>query len=295
VPWDPSHVVYVWFDALLNYVTAVGWGDDTENFRRRWPAQHLVGKDIARFHAVIWPAVLMGQNASYILPYDIPANEYLTLEGENSELGIATIDPDENYSNQARAQAQNFQWTLPQSNIIDYVGLFRVFANGYLINATWQISAGYEITRQQTTKPVVGRSGWTDLGIISLPPGGYVHPFRYPVRIWLDGSTIGNLDYLIFMPIMQFRRIKFRGYNCVPGACVVDDGIRDELIYDFDGQSMPVLDGWGDPIEIWPVGILPGTRQQILMFAMTNDFGGAEPLRSADVQITVRPRYNVVP
>ena len=59
VPWDDSHVVYVWFDALLNYITAVGYGTDDEQFERRWPAVHLVGKDIARFHAVIWPAMLM--------------------------------------------------------------------------------------------------------------------------------------------------------------------------------------------------------------------------------------------
>ena len=59
VPWDDTHVVYVWFDALLNYITAIGYGVDDEQFERRWPAVHLVGKDIARFHAVIWPAMLM--------------------------------------------------------------------------------------------------------------------------------------------------------------------------------------------------------------------------------------------
>ena len=59
IPWDDSHVVYVWFEALMNYVTAIGYGVDDENFKRRWPATQLVGKDIARFHAVIWPAMLM--------------------------------------------------------------------------------------------------------------------------------------------------------------------------------------------------------------------------------------------
>ncbi|WBU37987.1 methionine--tRNA ligase [Homoserinibacter sp. YIM 151385] len=59
VPWDETHVVYVWFDALLNYISAVGYGVDDEEFARRWPAVQLVGKDIARFHAVIWPAMLM--------------------------------------------------------------------------------------------------------------------------------------------------------------------------------------------------------------------------------------------
>ena len=59
IPWDDSHVVYVWFDALLNYITATGWGLDDGEFDRRWPAIHIVGKDIARFHAVIWPSMLM--------------------------------------------------------------------------------------------------------------------------------------------------------------------------------------------------------------------------------------------
>ena len=59
IPWDDSHVVYVWFDALLNYISATGWGSDDDEFTQRWPAIHVVGKDIARFHAVIWPAMLM--------------------------------------------------------------------------------------------------------------------------------------------------------------------------------------------------------------------------------------------
>jgi len=61
VPGDPRHVVYVWFDALTNYISALGWGSSqTDKFERYWPAAtHLVGKDIVRFHAVIWPIMLM--------------------------------------------------------------------------------------------------------------------------------------------------------------------------------------------------------------------------------------------
>jgi methionyl-tRNA synthetase len=60
LPWDPAHVTYVWFDALFNYCTGVGYGDDDARFARWWPADyHLVGKDILRFHAVYWPAMLM--------------------------------------------------------------------------------------------------------------------------------------------------------------------------------------------------------------------------------------------
>ena len=60
VPGDPRHTIYVWFDALANYITALGWGNRSfQDFDRFWPALHLVGKDILRFHAVYWPAFLM--------------------------------------------------------------------------------------------------------------------------------------------------------------------------------------------------------------------------------------------
>ena len=61
VPNDPKHTVYVWLDALSNYITALGWGNERyKDFERYWPALHLVGKDILRFHTVYWPAFLMG-------------------------------------------------------------------------------------------------------------------------------------------------------------------------------------------------------------------------------------------
>lgn len=80
VPWDESHVVYVWFDALLNYITAVGYGQDDEQFARRWPAQHLVGKDILRFHAVIWPAMLIA--AGLDVPTGVFGHGWLLVGGE---------------------------------------------------------------------------------------------------------------------------------------------------------------------------------------------------------------------
>jgi len=60
LPWDPSHVTYVWFDALANYITAVGYGTDDAAFNANWPVDfHFIGKDIIRFHCVYWPAMLM--------------------------------------------------------------------------------------------------------------------------------------------------------------------------------------------------------------------------------------------
>ncbi|HZW83185.1 MAG TPA: methionine--tRNA ligase, partial [Candidatus Deferrimicrobium sp.] len=62
VPFDPKHVVYVWLDALINYISALEYGKKDEKFDRYWPAIHLMGKDIVRFHAVIWPIILLALN-----------------------------------------------------------------------------------------------------------------------------------------------------------------------------------------------------------------------------------------
>jgi methionyl-tRNA synthetase len=85
VPWDDAQVVYVWFDALLNYATAVGLDSsdagDAAKFKSTWPADvHLVGKDILRFHAVIWPAMLMA--AGIPLPRKVFAHGWLLVGGE---------------------------------------------------------------------------------------------------------------------------------------------------------------------------------------------------------------------
>ncbi|MCX6446207.1 MAG: methionine--tRNA ligase, partial [Actinobacteria bacterium] len=100
VPWDTKQVVYVWFDALLNYATAVGLTDAPDSdggkkFAQTWPADvHLVGKDILRFHAVIWPAMLMA--AGLAVPKKVFAHGWLLVGGEKmskSKLtGIAPSD-----------------------------------------------------------------------------------------------------------------------------------------------------------------------------------------------------------
>jgi methionyl-tRNA synthetase len=81
LPFDEGQVMYVWFDALLNYVSAIDYGIDGERFRSIWPAdRHLIGKEILRFHAVIWPAMLMA--AGLPLPRQVFAHGWLTVEGE---------------------------------------------------------------------------------------------------------------------------------------------------------------------------------------------------------------------
>jgi methionyl-tRNA synthetase len=89
LPWDPSHVCYVWFDALTNYVTAAGYGTDPARFGRVWPADiHLIGKDILRFHAVYWPAMLMAGGVEP--PLQVWAHGFLTVGGQKMSKTNAT-------------------------------------------------------------------------------------------------------------------------------------------------------------------------------------------------------------
>jgi methionyl-tRNA synthetase len=95
IPGDDSHVVYVWFDALINYISALGYGgEEMELFNRYWPANiHVVGKDITRFHCIIWPAMLMA--AGVELPGSIFAHGFISLAGEKmSKTRGNILDPD---------------------------------------------------------------------------------------------------------------------------------------------------------------------------------------------------------
>jgi len=93
MPNAPGHVIYVWIDALINYASAIGYPHDTEIFQRYWPADvHLIGKEINRFHSIIWPAMLM--SVGLPLPKKVYAHGWLTVNGQkiSKSLGNA-IDP----------------------------------------------------------------------------------------------------------------------------------------------------------------------------------------------------------
>lgn len=93
LPIDPEQAIYVWFDALINYLSGIGYGTDNEAFEKMWPANiHLVGKDIIKFHCALWPAMLMAANLP--LPEKVFAHGFFTINGDkiSKSLGNA-IDP----------------------------------------------------------------------------------------------------------------------------------------------------------------------------------------------------------
>lgn len=93
VPEDPTQVIYVWFDALINYMTAVGFGTDEKKYKKWWPAEvHLVGKDIIKFHCALWPAMLM--SAKLPIPKRVFAHGFFTVNGDKMSKSIGNVvDP----------------------------------------------------------------------------------------------------------------------------------------------------------------------------------------------------------
>ena len=93
VPTDDKHVIYVWFDALTNYLTPIGYLDDPEKFQKFWPANiHLVGKEIVRFHSIIWPCILMALDLP--LPKQVFGHGWLVVDGTKMSKSIGNVvDP----------------------------------------------------------------------------------------------------------------------------------------------------------------------------------------------------------
>ena len=97
VPDDPNHVMYVWFDALTNYVTAIGFPDDTAQFEKYWPADvHIMGKEIVRFHAVYWPAFLMA--AGLPLPKRIVGHGWWMMNDAKMSKSLGNVVRPESYT-----------------------------------------------------------------------------------------------------------------------------------------------------------------------------------------------------
>ncbi len=95
VPWDEKHVFYVWYDALINYLTAIGYGEDETRFEAWWPVvHHLIGKEIIRFHCVWWPAMCMA--AGIDPPAHVQVHGWLLVGGEKmSKSSLNQISPGE--------------------------------------------------------------------------------------------------------------------------------------------------------------------------------------------------------
>ncbi len=121
LPFDPSSVAYVWYDALINYVAAVGYGTDDKGFTNWWPADvHVIGKDITRFHCVVWPAMLMSVGLQ--LPRQVFGHGWVTFRGEKMSKSLGTVvDPLEAAD---RVGADALRWYLTREIVFGQDGDF---------------------------------------------------------------------------------------------------------------------------------------------------------------------------
>ena len=133
LPFDPKHVVYVWFDALINYLTAAGVefflkdpkSPQAKEFETRWPAKvHIIGKDISRFHCVYWPAMLMAMDMP--LPEQVFAHGFMTIKGDRMSKSSGNVVDPEEVSGQVGADA--FRYYLLAENQFAQDGNFALEA-----------------------------------------------------------------------------------------------------------------------------------------------------------------------
>ncbi|TSC54636.1 MAG: methionyl-tRNA synthetase [Parcubacteria group bacterium LiPW_30] len=107
VPNDKTHMMYVWCDALSNYITGVGYGRNEEQFNSLWPADmHIIGKDILRFHAVFWPAMLL--SAELPLPKSVLVHGFILSDGKKMSKSLGNVIDPEEYINEYGAEAFRF-------------------------------------------------------------------------------------------------------------------------------------------------------------------------------------------
>jgi methionyl-tRNA synthetase len=207
VPFDPEQTIYVWFDAVLNYITAVGYGHDDELFRKLWPADvHVIGKDITRFHCALWPAMLM--SAGVPLPKQVFAHGFVYNKGAKISKSAGTaLDPMDLFRvHGADAFRYYFMRECPfggDGNFSEerFTEVYNAdLANnlGNLYSRTLSMCLRYfdgALEGSGGVEPTAWRAGEGDLGALVRDLRELVGTFQYNValqRIWLDGLDPAN-------------------------------------------------------------------------------------------------------
>lgn len=221
-------------------------------------------------------------------------NYAVNLEGENSLLP-KTSHSSSAYSNGAYATAAAFYWSVS----LQYSGPFKLLMKGDMAGKDWHASVGFGYSGSAVPlyvgETVPGVDGWTDLGLFVLPPGARIHPQRTDFYIQVDGTGNGDLDFLMMMPVYQFRKLSFFDARAASTFFVEDDTWRRETsIINSYGRSSEV-DGYGHQIMLWPEKLLPDGANQMLVFTQEDTSNVVQSIRVAGVKVYARPRYEVLP
>jgi methionyl-tRNA synthetase len=188
VPDDPDHVIYVWIDALTNYITGVGYLTDEQSFKKWWPADlHLIGKDIVKFHCIFWPAMLMSCNIA--VPSLVFGHGFITVEGQKMSKTLGNVlDPNELVDQWG---ADSIRYYLFAANTFDQDG---DFARADMINTVnGHLANGYANLLNRTLKLI-------DTNCQSKVPAGKMNPDS------LNVAQQAERDYHRFMEQFEFAK-----------------------------------------------------------------------------------------
>ena len=237
VPFDPEQTIYVWFDALLNYITAIGYGTDQARFESVWPADvHVIGKDITRFHCALWPAMLL--SAGLPLPKKVFAHGFVYNKGAKiSKSGGTAVDPMDVFR---KYGADAFRYYFLRECPFGGDGDFSDDRFAALYNADLANNLGNNYSRvlsmcikyfdgTLTGASDVDVSAWRcglDLTSLVADLRGLVGSFQYNValqRIWLEVLDAINLYIQTTQP---FKLIKTDPEACKAVLVNLAEGLR---------------------------------------------------------------------
>ena len=248
VPGDEDHVIYVWFDALINYLSGIGYPD--ENYQKWWPAHvHVIGKDILRFHALIWPCMLMA--ADLELPRRIHAHGWWTLEGEKiSKSKGNTVDPRELADEYGRDALRFFllrqipfgeDGTMSDQAIVETINGNLANDLGNLVNRVLSMIEQYrdgiipEVSSNDSVPPIADNAKTTRRQFVQYMENiqfdraiRVVFSWIGEVNTWLqtrapwnldgDGEDSKELNYILYHGAESLNEIAYLLYSIMPEA-----------------------------------------------------------------------------
>jgi methionyl-tRNA synthetase len=232
VPEDPTQLMYVWCDALSNYISALGYGrEDDANFRMFWPADmQVVGKDIARFHLLLWPALLL--SAKLPLPKHIFAHGFINSEGKKMSKSLGNVLYAEDFIKEYSADALRYYFAREISPTNDGDITREKFKEAY--NANLANGLGNLVSR--TTKMAEQYFEGTVTGTISGVPPIHVRSTGGTV-LGAEGDRAGyNIPYLITNEILPKYHAHMNAYEVNKAADVVWELVSclDQFITDYE-------------------------------------------------------------
>lgn len=207
LPFDPEFTIYVWFDALLTYITGIGYGDDEALFRKNWPADvHFIGKDITRFHSHIWPAMLWA--AGEEAPRQVFSHGFVTVDGTKmgKSMGNVVQPLDIIAKSSVDAYRYFFMRECPYPGDGDYSGqrYEEVFNSELANNLGNMYSRCVTLISKNYDSVLAGSKSWQPKGIANADYAAFVERVRRSVEACRFSEALRDIIQEFLTPTNQY-------------------------------------------------------------------------------------------